>query len=262
MEIDMIRIDDSNDTMIIKAPVSEFVFSITYCEHKIPFYIRGVKVEQEDVKIRQSIGREGHIKEEKIEEEKIEKGEIRPVPAIELPWVLSDPKCDIEFVREEVKTKLLYPIKIDEKDVKLILYGRADKISRKDEYLIIEEDKFPQNPSGYVTRDRPFDSHILQALTYLNSKFAKKDDGIKFSWFEIPHNKKKWIVNIRERNDNNIIRCFEGVVEEQDESYLESNLFKFVSLVIGKTEKMHHNNIKKCIPCEYADICSYSMAHG
>jgi len=258
----MIRIDDSTDILLIKAPVSEFVFSLTYCEHKIPFYIRGVKVEREEAEIRKNVGKEGHIKEEKIEEEKIEKGEIRPVPAIELPWVLSDPKCDIEFVREEVTTKLLYSTKIDEKDIKLILYGRADKVSRKGECLIIEEDKFPSNPSGYAARDKPFDSYVLQALTYLNSKFAKKDDGIKFNWFDIPHSKKKWIVNIRERNDNNIVRSFEGMAEEQDKLYLESNLFKFISLIVGKTEKVHHNNIKKCIPCEYSDICSHSMAHS
>ena len=160
----MIRIDSSTDTLLIKCPVSEFVFGMTYCEHKIPFCIQGIKTERKETEMRKSVGKEGHAKEEEIEEEKIKKGEIRPVPAIELPWLLSDPKCNIEFIREEIATKLSYSTKIGEKDMKLILYGRADKVSRKEECLIIEEDKFPQNPSGYVTRDKPFDSQILQVV--------------------------------------------------------------------------------------------------
>lgn len=258
----MIKFDDSADTLLIKCPVSEFVFGMTYCEYKIPFYMQGIMTERKETEMRKNAGREGHTKEEKIEDEKIKKGEIRPVPAIELPWILSDLKCDIEFVREEIATKLSYSTKIDEKDVKLILHGRADKILRKDECLIIQEDKFPQNPSTYVDRRKPFDSHILQALTYLNSKFAKKDDGIKKrNWFDIPHNKKMWVVNIRECN-NNLIRSFEGMVEEQDRLYLEEKLFKFISIIVGKKEKTHHNNVKKCIPCEYSKMCSCSMIFG
>lgn len=257
----MIKLCDSNNILTIKCSVSEFVSGMTYCEYKIPFYIQGITIQRKGAEIRKNAGRKGHKKEEEIETEKIEKGEIRPIPAIELPWVLADPKCDIEFVREEITTKLLYPTKIDEKDIKLILYGRADKVSRKEECIIIEEDKFPQDPSGYITRDKPFDSHILQALTYLNSKFAKKDAGIKYNWFEIPHNKKKWVINIRGHENNNIIRSFEEIVEEQDKLYLEDNLFKFISIIVGKKEKIHHNNVKKCIPCEYAKICSCSVAY-
>lgn len=258
----MIKIDKDNDILFIRCPVSEFVFAMTYCEHKIPFYLRGIQVERKEVEIRKSSGKEGHTKEEKIEIEKIKKGEIRPVSTIELPWILSDTKCDIEFMREEIATKLSYSTKIDEKDVRLTLYGRADKISRKGEYLIIEEDKFPQNTLIYMDMNKPFDSHILQALIYLNSKFAKKDDGIKYNWFEIPHLKKKWIINIintDEYGSNNIIKTFEGNVDEQDLLYTEGNLLRFISIILEKTEKIHHNNLKKCMPCEYIGICDYSM---
>ena len=48
-----------------------------YCEHKIPFYVGGIKppkhVESERRKVE---GKLGHDKEERIEMEKIERGDI------------------------------------------------------------------------------------------------------------------------------------------------------------------------------------------
>lgn len=251
----MIRIKNSDDTLLIRCPVSEFVFGTTYCEYTIPFYMKGIKIKREESEIRKNIGIEGHKKEEKTETEKIEKGEIRPTDDTELQWLLSDPKSDIEFIRERLFTRLSYQTQIDEKNIKLILTGRADKVSRKEECLIIQEDKFPQNPYGYIIRDKPFDSHILQAMIYLNSIFAKGN----FDWFEIPHKNKKWIINIIDSSENNIVKSFEGTIEEQDNLYIEGNIFRFISLVIGNKEKIHHDNLKKCIPCEYANICAYSM---
>lgn len=251
----MIKIKNDDNTLLIRCPVSEFVFGITYCEHTIPFYMKGIKIRHEESEIRKNIGIEGHKKEEKIETEKIEKGEIRLTEDMELQWLLSDPNSDIEFIRERLFTRLSYQTHLDEKNIKLILTGRADKVLRKEECLIIQEDKFPQNPYGYINRDKPFDSQILQATVYLNSIFAKKN----FNWFEIPHKNKKWIINIIDSNENNIIKSFEGILEDQDKLYLEGNISRFISIVIGDKEKMHHDNLKKCTPCEYANICTYSM---
>jgi hypothetical protein len=267
----MIKIEDLDDIFLIKSSVTDFVFCMTYCEHKIPFYIGGVKPSKESIE-RMAEGKAGHSNEEKIEEEKIEKGEIRLVENIELPWVLFDISYDLEFSREDIFTKLSHTIQVDEKKTKLVLTGRADKILRKDGYLIVQEDKFPKNAISYIDKDKPFDSQFLQALIYLNSKFVRKNSNaeghtdykkiIKNAiWFEIPHKDKKWIINIRymQNNENTLIRTFEGNQNETDKIYLDNNLERFISIILGKSEKNHHGNFRKCIPCEYASICSFSL---
>lgn len=73
----MIRIIDNDDALSIECSVSEFIFGMGYCEHKIPFYVGGIKppkhVESERRKVE---GKLGHDKEERIEMEKIERGDI------------------------------------------------------------------------------------------------------------------------------------------------------------------------------------------
>lgn len=270
----MIKIEDIDDLLLIKCSVTDFVFCMTYCEHKIPFYIGGIKPpEHKESEDRKAVGEIGHIREEKIETDKIEKGEIRPIDDAELPWLLSDMVCDLEFSREDIFTKLSHKMQIDQKYIKLILTGRADKILRRDGCLIVQEDKFPKNAMTYVDREKPFDSQMLQALIYLNSKFVRKSAEaasgrvnwrqiIKDSrWFDIPHNNKKWIINIRNINggDNKIIKTFDGTQNNEDKTYLDNNLSRFISIILGKTEKNHHGNFKKCIPCEYASICQFSL---
>ncbi len=286
----MITVKENGDRFLIKCSVSEFSFCMTYCEHKIPFYLGDIKppihVESE---IRKSIGSIFHAIEEKKDKEK-----VKPITKEELSVTLSDRKKSIEFTREHVFSKLSY----SNNDIQLILTGRPDKLLRKDEFLIIEEDKFPRNPFIYVDRKSPFDSHILQSLIYLNSKFSitsgspKKDrnqnktvstsqrtinmffDMVKEDqnednkmlvndWFDIPHLKKKWVVNIRnsesEDTKDNIVKTFEGIQDENDEIFLQEKMSRFIYLVLDKEQRYHHGNFKKCIPCEYAGICKFSL---
>ncbi len=275
----MIKIIECDDTISVACSVSEFIFGITYCEHKIPFYIKGtIPPRNVEAEIRKFAGIEGHKKEEKVEIEKIKKGEIEIVTKEQMFTKLSDIDFNVEFTREDINTKLDFVTTINNKNINLSLSGRADKISRENGCLTVYEDKFPKNPLEYVKRNTPFSSQILQALVYLNSRFKKKgldvtiEDmftyqdvkkivGISNS-FEIPHNDKKWVVNIRDRNsslENNIIKTFFGMQSEQDKIYLDAILYRFVSIIFGLKEKNHHNNAKKCRPCEYASICKYRI---
>ena len=284
----MITVKENGNRLLIKCSVSEFSFCMTYCEHKIPFYLGDIKppthVESE---IRKSIGSIFHAKEEKKDKEK-----VKLVTKEELSLALPDKQKSIEFMREHVFSKLSYSMSKDNKDIQLILTGRPDKLLRKDEFLIVEEDKFPKNPFLYVDRKSPFDSHILQSLIYLNSKFSithnspKKEidryinhnntintstccpqgtinmffdmvnDNSSYQnvneqysakaeyclndWFDIPHLKKKWIVNIRnsESGDtkNNIVKTFEGIQNENDEIFLQEKMSRFVSLVMDNDQ--------------------------
>lgn len=274
----MIRITDHGDSLSIACSVSEFVFSMSYCEYKIPFYIRGIKPPKHiESEIRKTEGKTGHEKEEKIEMEMIEKGEIKLLTKEEMFSLLPDVNEDMVFTREDIVTKLLYKVKMDEKNIDLILTGRADKVSRENKCLVVNEDKFPKNPLDYVKRSSPFSGQMLQALVYLNSEFKKKDSIITLEdfWscqniknlmkvnkpFEIPHEQKKWVINIRDKNteEDNIIKTFEGFQTDQDKIYLDGNLYRFICLILGKKEKIHHDSIRKCNPCEYASICNHSL---
>lgn len=288
--MNMITVKVNGNGLLIKCSVSVFSFCMTYCEHKIPFYKEGIKPPRhEESEIRKAVGAIFHAKEEKKDIEK-----AKPVTKEELSIVLPNKQNNVEFAREHIFSKLSYSISKDNKDVQLILSGRPDKLLRKDEFLIVEEDKFPKNPFIYVNRKNPFDSHILQSLIYLNSKFSistpKKEtkkqkntvnttqrtinmffDIVKENssyydvndWFDIPHLKKKWIVNIRNSEsgdiEDNIVKTFEGIQSENDEIFLQEKMSRFVSLVLDKEQRYHHGNFKKCIPCEYADICKFSL---
>ena len=303
----MITVKENGNRLLIKCSVSVFSFCMTYCEHKIPFYKEGIKPPiHEESEIRKVVGAIFHAKEEKKDKEK-----VKPITKEELSVALPDKQKSIEFAREHIFSKLSYSMSKDNKDIRLLLTGRPDKLLRKDEFLIVEEDKFPKNPFIYIDRKSPFDSHILQSLIYLNSKFSitfsspKKEidryinqnntintsqgtinmffdmvnedssyqnvdrkystlaDYCLDDWFDIPHLKKKWIVNIRNSEsrdtENNIVKTFEGIQNENDEIFLQEKMSRFVSIVLDNEQRYHHGNFKKCIPCEYADICKFSL---
>lgn len=292
----MITIKENKDRLLIKCAVSTFSFCMTYCEHKIPFYKEGIiPPRHEESETRKAVGSIFHTKEEKKDIEK-----IKPVTKDELSIILPDKRNNVEFVREHIFSKLIYSTIKNNKNIQLILTGRPDKLLRKDEFLIVEEDKFPRNPFIYIDKKNPFDSYILQSLIYLNSKFsiihssAKKDierymndnktiidtsqgtinmffdmvnENNSFQnvddWFDIPHQKKKWIINIRNSEsgdtDNNIVKKFEGIQNDDDEIFLHEKISRFISLVSNNEQRYHHGNFKKCIPCEYADICKFSL---
>ncbi len=271
----MIKITGYENEILMTCPVSEFIFGMGYCEYKIPFYVKGIRPPRNvEAEMRKSAGRSSHKKEEKIEIEKIEKGEIIPVTREQMFTKLSDLDFDLEFTREDIITKLNFRTTVDNVNIDLTLSGRADKISRENGYLIVYEDKFPKNPLDYVKRNAPFSNQILQALVYLNSRFKKKDldvtiedmftyqdvkkiVGISNS-FEIPHKNKKWVINIRDKNaniENNIVKTFFGEQTERDKIYLDDILYRFVNVTLGYKKKVHHDNARKCNPCEYASVC-------
>lgn len=295
----MIKIIDKNDVLTIRCPTSEFIFGMTYCEYKIPFYIEGKEPpKHKESEIRKAVGSIHHAKEEKKEKYS---GRVKPITSEELRQALPDKQNNIEFIRERIFSRLYYPTKIDDKNIQLILTGRPDKILRQDECLIVEEDKFPTNPFIYIGKMNPFNSQKLQVLVYLNSQFSimrkpvhlrdykvlngKYGDPIDpgqstidtcfnietvvdnynpENWFDIACQKKKWIINIRrtENNENNIVKKFEGLQSDEDKTYLDDKLLRFTGIILDKREKIHHNNFKKCIPCEYATVCKFSLKTG
>ncbi len=302
----MITVKENEDKLLIKCATSTFTYCMTYCEHRIPFYKEGIKPPiHEESETRKMIGSIFHAKEEKKDKEK-----VIPLTKEELNQALPNKQANVEFTREHIFSKLTYSMSKDNKNIQLILTGRPDKLFRKDELLIVEEDKFPKNPYLYVDRKYPFDNHLLQSLIYLNSKFSltsnnkanmdieknlekntiktsqctinmffdidqqlklnyvnKNDSGeyIK-QWFEIPHKKKKWIVNIRDfesgDKENNIVKRFEGIQDENDEIFLQEKITRFISIIADNEQRYHHGNFKKCIPCEYSDICKFSLING
>ncbi len=69
-------------------------------------------------------------------------------------------------------------------------------------------------------RFEPFDDQKLQALTYLNSKFADNTSMNPDDWFDIPHNEKSWIIQIRDKNnDNKSFKIFKGVQNEASQDF-------------------------------------------
>lgn len=62
--------------------------------------------------------------------------------------------------------------------------------------------------------------------------------------------------------DNKIIKTFDGMQNDDGKTYLDNNLSRFISIILGKADKNHHGNFKKCIPCEYASICQFSLKPG
>ncbi len=158
----MITIDQQEELTLIKANVTEFSDSLGYCEHKIPFYLEGIKASPSPETIKGTVA---HKQEERFEKEHFE---FVPITHQELV----DINRDIEFARENIFTRLLFPTKIGQQFVFLLLFGRADKVYRHKQTLIVQDDKFPTNLQKYQERFEPYPDQILQALTYLNSKFT------------------------------------------------------------------------------------------
>jgi hypothetical protein len=123
---------------------------------------------------------------------------------------------DIELARENIFTRLLMPTKIGQQQVLILLFGRADKIFLHKQTLIVQDDKFPTNLQKYEERFEPYPDQMLQALTYLNSKFTPNGSWNPEEWFEIPHKEKAWIIQIRDKNNKNKrFRIFKGVQTEE-----------------------------------------------
>lgn len=247
----MIKIEQDKNITLITSTVSDFCDSMGYCEHKIPFHIEGIKPPPSIETIQ---GSAAHESEEVLEKEQFEFVPITPEE-------LGDLTKNIEFAREDIHTRLLAPIKIGAQKTAVLIYGRADKIMRNNQTLIVQDDKFPANLKKYQERFEPFDDQKLQALTYLNSQFADNSTMNPDDWFDIPHNEKAWIIQIRDKNNNNKpFKIFKGIQNEAAQNYLLSSINRFASLVLGKEERKHHNIAAKCKPCRLFDQCEFRIS--
>lgn len=246
----MIKIEENDKLTSIVSTVSDFCDSMGYCEHKIPFHIEGVKPPPS---IETLQGTVAHEKEEEIEKEQFE---FVPITQEEL----SDITRDVEFAREDVSTRLVHPIRIGTQNIVVILYGRADKVFRNNQMLIVQDDKFPTNLKKYEKMFEPFNDQKLQALTYLNSQFANNDAKNQTDWFEIPHKEKAWIIQIRDKNeDNRPFKIFKGMQNKVASEFLFSSIQRFALLVLGREERQHHGIAAKCKPCRLFSQCQFRL---
>jgi hypothetical protein len=174
------------------------------------------------------------------------------------------------------------------KNIELILVGRPDKISRIDKNLIIEEDK-PGNLFDYAYN--PFEFHILQASVYIKSKFSYKfrpscgkvgicdtssyvnQPTISQAWnnepvivndydrndrafFDIPHQKKMLIINIKDPKfqqdiENNAVAILAMEYDNKIERYLNENLSIYMNMISASIYGNHYDNFNKCNLCLY-----------
>ena len=246
----MITIDQREELTLIKANVTDFSDSLGYCEHKIPFHMEGIKAPPSPETIR---GTNAHKQEEEFEKEHFK---FVPITHTEL----ADMNRDIELARENIFTRLLVPTKIGQLRVLVLLFGRADKIFRHRQTLVVQDDKFATNLKKYEERFEPYPDQMLQALAYLNSKFTANGSWKQDEWFEIPHKEKAWIIQIRDKNnESKPFRIFKGVQTEEVKMFFQGSLARFVMLVLGKEERMHHNKPDKCAPCRYFDKCQFRL---
>ncbi len=246
----MITIEQAEKFTLIKANVTDFSDSLGYCEHKIPFYMEGIKVPPSPETIR---GTSAHKQEEESE-----KGHFKFVPITRTE--LADMNRDIELARENIFTRLLVPTNIGQLRAFVLLSGRADKIFRHRQTLVVQDDKFPTNLKKYEERSGPYPNQILQALAYLNSKFTANGSWNEDEWFEILHKEKAWIIQIRDRNnESKPFRVFKGAQTEEAKMIFQGSLARFAMLVLGKEERMHHNKPDRCAPCKYFDKCQFRL---
>lgn len=245
----MIKTERNEKLTIVTSTVTDFTDSMGYCEHKIPFYMEGIKAPT----LETLQGAEAHEKEEELEREQFV---MVPITVEEL----TDISKDVEFAREKIFTRLILPLKIGSENIALLLHGRADKVLRNKQTLIVQDDKFPYNVKKYDKMFEPFDDQKLQALTYLNSKFSEDGSFDPKDWFDIPHKEKAWIIQIKDRNnDNKPYRIYKGIQNEQAITYLGSAMKRFVHIVLGVEERQHHNVPAKCKPCGYFEKCQFRL---
>ncbi len=172
----------------VRFQAKEFALLMTYCKYRAPFYDVYIKhlVEPEINDSYIASKREYTIKNDiryypvksgslchAIEKKKeMETGKIEMPTKKELRQTLPDTKKDIELPRDDIYSRLSFIKKTYRGDMEVILTGRPDKILRKSEYLIIEEDKSSNDPFNYVKNKDLFLPFILQTLVYANSRLS------------------------------------------------------------------------------------------
>lgn len=247
----MIRLRElPNGNFLIITTVSEFCSCMGYCEIRIKHFLKGIKPPQTQITIE---GTKAHEAEELYEKEHFE---FVPITQEEL----DDITTDIEFAREDIYTRFLTELDYGNKNVALLIFGRADKILRSEGTLIVEDTKFPYNIQRYVEKvTEPYDDQKLQTLLYLNSRFAENGSLNPDEWFDIPHDKKAWIINIKDKKAGKSVKIFRGIQTNEALEFLQEKLGKFALSVLGVTEPEHHNSINKCRACRSQNDCKFKI---
>ena len=246
----MITVKEIEDGKLIHAAVTDFSDSLGYCEHKIPFFLAGIKAPPS---IETLEGTDAHEEEAEYEREHFT---FEPITVEQL----ADKKRPVQFARESIYTRFHLPLSFGRRKVWVLLSGRSDKIFRIQETLVVQDDKFPSNLEKYSERIEPYPDQILQALTYLNSSFTKNGSFDPEDWFEIPHKDKAWIIQILDKyNENKPVKIFKGIQDRYAINFLKANVRRFARLVLGFEEREHHNKPDKCKPCRYFDQCDFRL---
>lgn len=226
--------------------MTDFTGSMGYCEFQIPFFIEGVRVETSQM----LVGTEYHEEAERIDRE----------TAVVVPLTktkLQDKKEDLSFVREDIQTSFVQEFDLPAGKAILSLFGRADKVVRKKEILIVSDDKHVSNPRRYDMMSAPYAGQLLQVLAYLNSKYYL---GESFGgWKEIPCSEKMYQINIVDSKTRSIYKTYEEIVNENHAELFLGYTSKFVKKCLELDSLEHHNSKPKCKACGYFSDCSHAL---
>jgi hypothetical protein len=246
----MLEVKVSHGNLIIVSTVSDFCESMGYCEFKIPLALKGIKPPPTEATIE---GAKAHQRQEQFEKEHFK---LVPVTIEEL----ADLKKDVEFAYESINTRLIVNLSFSNYSKStMLIFGRADKVYRSQSTLIVEESKYPYNPSKYLQTLEPYPDHKLQTLLYLNSLFANGNSPDSKAWFEIPHLQKVWIINIKDKETGEIIKSFKGLQTSELEQYMKFNLRRFAQIAVGEVQPRHHQRKAKCAKCKI-EKCLHNLS--
>ena len=247
----MIKIVSQPDgnPMIISS-VTNFSDSMGFCEYKVKHFLFGIKPPETQITIN---GKKAHELEEQLEKEKFM---FKPLSQEEL----ENQKNNVEFARESVFTRYQTSVEFEDFKLPLLFFGRADKIMRIEKTLIVEDSKYPHKKEKYSKRIKPFENQKMQALLYLNSVFTAKFSSNSEDYFEVPHDKKKWIINIKDKTSGESFKIFKGIQTSDSEAFLKEKISRFALIVMGKLRPTHHMNKHKCKHCAFLDCCSFKLS--
>ncbi len=226
--------------------MTDFTGSMGYCEFQIPFFIEGIRAET----VSMLKGTEHHEEAERIEKE----------TTIQVPLTktkLEDKKTDLSFMREDIQTSFVKDFEFEEGKARLTLFGRADKVIRQNETLVVSDDKLASNPKRYDSMSQPYVSQLLQVLAYLDSRYYL---GESFGgWAGIPHEKKMYQINIVDTRTRSIYKTYEEVVNESHAELLADYVSQFTKKCLEWDELIHHNSKAKCKACGFFENCSHAL---
>lgn len=237
---------DDTGTIRVKAFVTDFTDSMGYCEYKIPFFKEGISIKTAEM----IVGTEHHEEAERMERD----------TAVTVPLTktkLENKKDDLNFMREDIRTTFMHEFDFPSGKAKLVLFGRADKVFRQNETLIISDDKHTAKPERYHTKTGPYDGQLLQVLTYLHSKY---DLGSSFGdMSEIPHAKKMYKINIVDSRTKSIYKTYEDYITKKHTELFFNYISRFTKKCLQLDDLKHHNSKPKCKACGYFNDCTNAL---